>query len=271
MTSNLTLEVLISTMNRKDLSFLDHMFPDVNTSMYSILIINQTQFEEDLLSSHPKIRVINSKTFGLSKSRNLAIDNAVGDILLFSDDDVQYLPDFENTILKAYATYPEAALISFQFLNEQGDLAKLYPKREGYLTSSKRPLSSVELTFKRESAVSLNLRMDERFGLGSIFASGEEQLFKNAFLKNKLKTAYVAEPLLIHPGKTSASSLDKAKSIEATAAQKYMLYNNLTYLWLVKYVFFLFRQGYISFYDQVYAYNSGMKAISKLKALRDEN
>ncbi|WP_093366162.1 glycosyltransferase family 2 protein [Psychroflexus sediminis] len=258
-------------MNRKDLSFLDSLFPKLDTSLYSILIINQTQLEEDLVSTNPKIRVINSRTFGLSKSRNLAIDNAVGDILLFSDDDVIYLPDFQNLIFKAYKTYPEATLISFQFLNDHRDLAKVYPKREGYLKSSKRPLSSVEISFKRRHVLSFGIRMDERFGLGSIFPSGEEQLFKNAVLQNHLKTAYVAAPLLIHPGKTSASSLESKKSIEATTAQKYMLYNNWTYLWLVKYVFFLFRHKYISFYDQVKAYKTGMKAISKLKTLSDED
>ncbi|MBZ9786317.1 glycosyltransferase family 2 protein [Psychroflexus sp. CAK57W] len=264
------LEILISTMNRKDLSFLDSMFPDLNTSLYSILIINQTQHEEDLVSFNPKIRAINSREFGLSKSRNLAIENANGEILLIADDDIIYLKGFEETIYEAYRNYPEATLISFQFLNAARNLAKLYPKREGYLTSSKRPLSSVEISFKRMDIISFGIRMDERFGLGSIFPSGEEQLFKSAILQNNLKTAYVAEPLLIHPGKTSASCLESEKSIEATTAQKYMLYNNWTYLWLVKYVFFLFRHNYISFFEQIKAYSVGVKAISKFKKIENE-
>jgi len=267
----INLEILISTMNRKDLSFLHVMFPKLDTSRYSILIINQTKLDEDLESSNPKIRVINSREFGLSKSRNLAIENSIGDILLIADDDIQYLPDFEKIIFKAYDTYPEASLISFQFLNEDKQLAKFYPKKEGFIRSSKRPLSSVEISFKREDVMTFHIRMNKHFGLGSTFPCGEEQLFKRDFLQNNLNVAFVAKPILIHPGKTSASSLQSKKSIEATTAQKYMSYNNWTYLWLMKYVFFLFRHKYISFFDQIQAYRIGMEAILKLKRIQDEN
>lgn len=271
MKRELNLEILISTMNRKELSFLDYMFPKLDTSLYSLLIINQTNLEEDLKSSNPKIRVINSREFGLSKSRNLAIENAKGDILLIADDDIEYLPGFEKAILKAYEDYPEASLISFQFLDEHMKLGKLYPKKEGYLTSAKRPLSSVEISFRREAVMKFDIRMNTFFGLGSIFPSGEEQLFKNDFIKNNLKVAFLAQPILMHSGKTSASNLGSKESIEATTALKFLFYKNWVYLWLLKYVFFLFRHKYISFFGQIKAYKTGMKSIQKLKKIEDED
>lgn len=271
MSEDLSLEILISTMNRKDLSFLDFMFPTLDTSRYSILIINQTKYQEDLESSYPKIRVINSREFGLSKSRNLAIENAQGYILLIADDDIQYLPDFEKTIYKAYQTYPEASLISFQFINEHKELAKLYPKREGYITSTKRPLSSVEISFRRKVVMEFDIRMNQNFGLGSTFVCSEEQLFKSDFFKENLKVAFVAKPILIHKGKSSASNLGKQESIEATTAYKFIQYNNLVYLWLFKYVFFLFRHKYVSFFGQFKAYKIGMQAVKKLKRITNEN
>jgi glycosyltransferase involved in cell wall biosynthesis len=247
------------------------MFSEVDISLYSILIINQTSFEQDLESSNPKIRVINSRNFGLSKSRNLAIENSKGDILLLADDDVKYLPGFEQIILQAYKKYDQASLISFQFLNENEKLAKLYPKKEGYVISSKRPLSSVEICFRKKDLISCHIRMNEDFGLGTTFPSGEEQLLKRDFLMNNLKLAFVAKPILVHYGKTSASDLGNIKSIQATTALKYIQYNNMVYFWLVKYVFFLFRHNYISFLEQLVAYRAGMKGISELKKVRNEN
>ncbi|MFO7745075.1 MAG: glycosyltransferase family 2 protein [Psychroflexus sp.] len=271
MKTNPTLEILISTMNRKDLSFLEKMFPVLDLEQYQLLIINQTKLDEDLVSDVEGIRIINSREFGLSKSRNLAIENAKGDILVFADDDIEYLPGFDKTILKAYETYPKASLISFQFVNENNELAKYYPKKEGYIKSSKRPLSSVEITFKKKDIIDNGIRLNENFGLGSTFPCGEEQLFKRDFLQHNLKVAFVVKPIVIHTGKTSGSSLQAKKSIEANTAQKYIQYKKWTYLWMIKYVFFLFRHSYISFFGQIKAYRIGMKAISKLKKIKHED
>lgn len=271
MKKDLDLEILISTMNRKDLSFLDKMFPELNLSLYSLLIINQTHLKKDLTSSNPKVRVINSREFGLSKSRNLAIENAKGDILLIADDDIEYLPDFEKTIFKAYQTYPDASLISFQYINEYKKFGKLYPNKEGYIKSTKRPLSSVEISFKREDIIFHDIRMNEYFGLGTTLPSSEEQLFKYEILKKGLKVAYVSQPILKHKGKTKASSLGAPELIRATSAQKYLIYKNWVYVWLIKYVFFLYRHGYISFLSQQKAYSIGLDGVSEIKNTLNEN
>lgn len=271
MSENLSLEILISTMNRKDLSFLDFMFPTLDTSRYSILIINQTKYQEDLESSYPKIRVINSREFGLSKSRNLAIENAQGDILLIADDDIQYLPDFEKTIFKAYQTYPEASLISFQFLNENKKIVKLYPKNEGYLKSTKKHLTSFEMTFRSNIFMEYNISFDERFGIGSLFLCAEEQVLRYSILRNGLKVVFVPQAICIHSGQTTGETISQENMTKATTAYKYIQYNNLVYLWLFKYVFFLFRHKYVSFFGQFKAYKIGMEAVKKLKRITNEN
>ncbi|MBZ9650807.1 glycosyltransferase family 2 protein [Psychroflexus montanilacus] len=265
------LEILISTMNRKDLSFLEKMFPVLDLDQYQLLVINQTKLDEDLVSHDKRIRVINSREFGLSKSRNLAIENAIGDILLIADDDIEYLPGFKQIILKAYETYPEASLISFQFLDENGKLAKLYPRYTGYIKSNKRPLSSVEISIRKEDILQNEIWFDERFGIGATFPCSEEQVLRHQILKKGLGVAYVSEPICIHTGLTSGLKLSSASILEATTAYKFIQYNNLVYLWLVKYVFFLFRHTHISFFGQIRAYQTGVKAISKLKRLRNED
>jgi glycosyltransferase involved in cell wall biosynthesis len=227
--------------------------------------VNQTKLNEDLVSDVEGIRVINSREFGLSKSRNLAIENATGDILVIADDDIEYLPGFDKTILKAYETYPEASLISFQFLDEKGKLAKLYPRYTGYISSNKRPLSSVEISIRREDIIQNEIWFDKRFGLGTSLPCSEEQLFKQDIIIQGLKAAYIDQPILSHKGKTSSSDMGKPELVRATTAYKFLMYKHWTYLWLMKYVFFLYRHTYISFLGQIRAYKYGIRGISELK------
>ncbi|AFU67210.1 glycosyltransferase, group 2 family [Psychroflexus torquis ATCC 700755] len=264
------LEIMISTMNRSDLSFLGGIFPEMDLSSYSILIVNQTKLNQDLVSTTEGIRVINSREFGLSKSRNLAIENAIGDILVIADDDIEYLPDFDKTILRAYKKYDQASLISFQFLDENDQLQKKYPKSEGYTTSTKQPLSSVEMTFRVKDVREKGIRMNENFGLGTSFPSAEEQIFKDSLLRHSLRVAFHAKPILKHSGKISASNQGAPGFIRAITAQKFLTHRHWTYLWLFKYVFFLYRYDFISFFEQLRAFKIGFKAIHEIKTLEHE-
>jgi glycosyltransferase involved in cell wall biosynthesis len=265
-----TLEIIISTMNRSDLSFLRGMFPDMDLSSYSILIINQTKLNQDLVSITEGIRVINSREFGLSKSRNLAIENAIGDILVVADDDIEYLPGFDKTILQAYKDYDQASLISFQFLNDNKEFAKFYPKKEGYLSSKRHYLTSFEMTFKKSDILKNQIYFNEYFGLGARFVCAEEQVLRNDIQNKNLKAVYKAKAICIHPGKTSGFNQGTPGFIRAITAQKYLVYKNWTYLWLLKYVLFLYRYEYISFFEQPKAYQIGVKAINEIKTLEHE-
>ncbi|WP_245539765.1 glycosyltransferase family A protein [Psychroflexus tropicus] len=258
-------------MNRKDLSFVDAMFPVLDLSRYRLLIINQTRLEEDLISNVEGIRVINSREFGLSKSRNLGIENASGDILLIADDDIEYLPDFDKTILEAYQTYNEASLISFQFLADRPEYMKCYPKKDGYTKSRKQSLTSFEISFLRADIQSNKIIMNENFGLGAVFPSAEEQVFKDDVLKKGLKIAYVAKPIVKHFGKTTGYDQSDVDFIRAITAQKFLSYGTYSYLWLFKFVFFLYRHRYISFFEQVKAYQTGMRAILEIKEINNES
>jgi len=264
MKTNPTLEILISTMNRKDLSFLEKMFPVLDLEQYQLLIINQTKLDEDLVSDVEGIRVINSREFGLSKSRNLAIENATGDILVIADDDIEYLPNFKKTILEAYEKYNQASLISFQYLDKHSALSKIYPKKEGYIKHTKQYLSSVEMTFKASHIQEHKLRFNVDFGLGAKFVCAEEQLLRHEVISRGLKVVFVGTPILIHKGKTSASDMGRPNLIRATTAYKYLVYKNWAYIWLFKYVFFLYRHDCIPFVDMLKAYRYGQEGILEI-------
>ena len=125
----MVLEILISTMNRDNLSFLDKMFVNTNLHDYKILIINQTSEDKLLKSENEHVRVVNSFGYGLTQSRNLAIQHALGDICLIADDDVEYTKDFGDIIKQAFKNYTDASIIKFKIDTFCGNSYKSYPKK----------------------------------------------------------------------------------------------------------------------------------------------
>ena len=135
--NDLKLEILVSTMYRTSLSFLFQMFPCHNLETLNILIVNQTLKGNELKSDFENIRILNSYNQGLSFSRNLAINNAIGDICLIADDDVEFLPDFDQTILRSFSKRKLVSVILFKIATFSGKAYKNYPKDSKRLSKKK--------------------------------------------------------------------------------------------------------------------------------------
>lgn len=207
------LEILVSTMNRNSLDFLIPMFPFCHFSHFSILIVNQTEENKLLVSDFPSIRVINSFEKGLSKSRNLALKNAIGKIVLIADDDVIYMNDFDTKIIQAYNQYDNKAVISFCIEKPNGLLFKKYSP------NAKKNLSLMELFNVLSIEISLNklildklgITFDENFGLGSEFQMGEEAVFLSDIKNKNQRIAFVPSVIVIHSEISSTEKIDFSK------------------------------------------------------------
>lgn len=200
------IEILIATMNMVSLDFLKPMFPFSTFTNFTILIINQTEKDKILVSDYLNIRVINSFEKGLSKSRNLALENAVGKILVIADDDVVYQNDFVEKIIAAYNKFQQATVVTFCAINPNGSYLKKYP------TVSKKQLntfdvfnvSSIEMTINKEKLDSIGTRFDENFGLGSEFEMGEEAVFLMDLKHKNEQIAFENKTLVAHEGLTTS-------------------------------------------------------------------
>lgn len=271
MASNYTsqdLEILISTTNRNTLDFLIPMFPFSHFSVFSILIINQTSKDQILVSDFPSVRVINSFEKGLSKSRNAAIQNASKKIGLFADDDIVYTADFSSQIVTAFSTL-DASVITF---NHQriGVAHAQNAATTTFLHDSKTiwNVFSIEIAFKISDVKDNNLRFDEHFGLGADFETAEELLFLRSVLQSKIKAAYFPAVVVSHALLTSGDDQGSDKLVFARAALSYKLYKQLAYLWLPKYLFFLYRYNYMSLSEIPQKLKSGFSGIKKYKELQ---
>lgn len=184
------LEILLSCMHQNDASIIHRTCIQGN-----VLMVNQCDYDSkeqfELKNKDGVIcsaRIINTKERGLSKSRNMALKNAKGDICLICDDDEILYEDYEKKIIQAFVDNPEAAVIAFQ-IDDTGKTYFTKKKKLNYLTSLK--IASWQIAFRRQCIITNKIQFDEAFGSGISKAGGEENIFLYDCLHNKLKLLFV--------------------------------------------------------------------------------
>jgi len=246
-------EILLSTMFQTDLGFLDQIFCNNTINDYNILIINQTTESKILQSNVTNIRVINSFKRGTAASRNLALNNAKGDICLIADDDIIYEKDFDKTILNEFKNYPDAYLLSFEASNLNKIPHQNYPKPQLHNKKSLKRIHNIVMSFKLNDVKKNNIYYNEYFSLGGKFGNGEEYLFLRNALSKRLKAYHVNKNIVIHESYSSGKNMGSDSIIHMKGAQKNHFHNDLyAYAWVFKYVFFLIRKKYITV-NQLYS------------------
>lgn len=268
--NGIMLEVLVSTMNRRSLAFLTKMFPYHDINHLNILIINQTKKGTNLVSKKKNIRVINSFERGLSKSRNLAIQNSIGDICLIADDDVEYFSDFQDTVIQAFNEIKNTSIIRFKIDTFEGEEYKPYPQISKQIFKKKDLLdsSSIEIAFKRHPIVNNNIKFNILFGLGSYFKSGEEYLFLKEARDQNLLIYFKNKSIVKHALKRSTSNIGHDNFVKAQAALYFEDYKFLSYVFLLKFIFFLFRNGIIPLNQISSKFFTGIHGINDYRKLK---
>lgn len=194
------IEFLVSTTNRTDLHFLNKIFEHVKGD-YSILVINQCidiPVPDSIVSDKENVRVLSVSERGTSRSRNLAIQNAIGDICTFTDDDLIYSSDVLSVVQAAFSQI-DSDIITFQTAICGSDV-KMKSYRDTSFKHNKRTILAVgdwEIFFKKESIGSI--RLDERFGLGCEFPACEYHIFLMDCYKEGLKIHYEPHAVVCHP------------------------------------------------------------------------
>lgn len=178
-------EVLISAMSQSDLSLFEKT--GVTTDG---LIINQC--DENAFQKREECgrqyKMISTTERGLSRSRNMALENAQGDYCLLCDDDELLYEGYEEKIVDAYKKYPDADIICFKVILE-GKTYSNKPYKIGYLKALR--VSSVQISMKLDSIKKAGILFDKGYGSGTPMGSGEENIFFYDCLKKKLKAYYV--------------------------------------------------------------------------------
>ena len=144
---------------------------------------------------------------GLSRSRNRALDLASEEICLFGDDDQVYVPDVCARIEDAFARHPQADIITFMEKTAPGGpWRKPYPgRRRSHSVLSVGKVRMPEIAFRLSRVKEAGLRLDETFGVGARYVSGDELLFLLDALRSGLKLIFLPELISYHPMNSTAA------------------------------------------------------------------
>lgn len=259
-------EILLSTQHRTSLDFLNPMFAKASLKNANILIVNQTDRGNELVSNQANVRVINSYEKGSPLSRNLAIENAKGEICLFADDDIIYFENYLNTILDTYNDNPEADLITFEAVDNDNVRYMKYAK-EGRYDGKEFYVNTYVISFKREAVQKSKTLFNPLFGVGSVFPGSTEFFFMQKAFKNGLNMFHKEVFLVKHPDVSSGKKQGSDGAVFSKTARYYYLMGNKSLFWLVKYILFLIRHKYIKPNDAYKKFKVGVSAIKTYKQL----
>lgn len=200
-----TICVLISCMNQHDYKIVERS--KVQTDC---VVVNQCDknavFEYDFQNKYGKlchVKFISTTERGLSKSRNMALRNATADICQICDDDEELDDDYEEHIIEAYQTIPEAAAILFKIKRNDG-YPQVFPNEATSLSMIQLfKSSSQQITFRKQEVNDIHLFFDEKMGSGTGNGGGEEVKFLlNLKRANKKVFFYPALIAAVNPGES---------------------------------------------------------------------
>lgn len=245
------IEILIATMDRDDLAFLETMFSlPLSSINFKILVVNQS-LDRKITSQYPLIRVINDPNYGLCRSRNIAIEQSIGNYLWILDDDVQLVTGWLEKITAAIERYPDYAALTFKAQSPDGSDMRAYATY-GFDYSKKHiegnPVS-FEIVLNKNRLQSTGIRFNELFGLGAPFPLCEEQLLFYSLLQAGERMRFIPSIIVVHPKESSGTNPIVDKVIYARGAMASWLEQPI-FLFKHKYAFFLWRQGYINSWNQ---------------------
>lgn len=181
--TNVPFEIIMSCMHQEG-------FDIVNKSQIQcpILIVNQCDKNEIITANdRQNCRMICTTERGLSRSRNMAMKNAEGEIVLLADDDEIFVPNVQNLILNAFEM-TGADIIAFDLGNYEKNIKKRIHRLNRFQTLR---ISSCQVAMRIDSIRKADLDFDINLGAGTPNGGGEESKFLWDAHKKGLIICYV--------------------------------------------------------------------------------
>jgi len=180
-------QVLLSAMYLEGYDYINslHISSDC-------LVVNQCESNhKEVISEKTRvITYIETTERGLSKSRNMAIENADADVCILCDNDVEYVENYESLICDAFHNYPDADIIIFYIKRKEKPKPNYKTIRSmNYLSVMK--IFSPEIAFRRQIIEEKQIRFHELFGAGAHYYMGEENIFLYDCLRAGLNIKYI--------------------------------------------------------------------------------
>lgn len=188
MSKELSIQVLVSTMNQKDYSLLDKM-----NIQSDAIVINQVDRDKIDLFDYKghQIKWISMSQRGIGLSRNTALMNSTADIVLFADDDMEYVDGYAENVVRAFMEYDKADIICFNInlMNSNKNIGihrnNTKDKKLHFYNSMR--YGATLIAARRKALWRERISFSMLFGGGAEFNSGEDSLFIKDCHNSKLQ------------------------------------------------------------------------------------
>lgn len=191
----------------KDLDYLFDSFDRQTYKNFEVIVGSQSNYDEinKLLEKHNfEYKHVFAGGTGCAKSRNATMDLATGNVYTFTDDDCWYRDDALELVKKYFDEHnPDIAIFQhYDPIKEKSTIN--YPKEEILGLSRLQTLkqATLDMWFNSESIDPHTHKFDERFGIGTDYNSGEENIYiMDAYNEGKRKMFYFPQIIAYHPYK----------------------------------------------------------------------
>lgn len=179
----MTVQALIPTMHQTDYSVVDKM--NIRTDA---VVVNQCDsFSKDCFEHlGRKIDFYFLPERGVGLSRNFSLMRATGDIVLFSDDDIKYYDNYEEQIINAFESVPDADIIAFNLDFKGGTRYRKTIKKIKKVRYKSGSFGAARIAVKLDSIRKNNICFSLLFGGGAKYSAGEDVLFVTDALRSGL-------------------------------------------------------------------------------------
>lgn len=177
-------EVLVAALNKEPESLAKQMNIESDC-----LIVNQCDKDEwkEFAHNGHTVRVLSMKKRGVGISRNAAIENSVGDILLFSDQDIVYEKGYEEAIVNEFENNPEAHMIVFNIDIDKSRRTYFNTERKRVHLFNCGRYGAVSFAVKKDVLIKSGIKFSLLFGGGAKYSAGEDSLFIREIIKSGYK------------------------------------------------------------------------------------
>ncbi len=180
----MTLQLLVSCVGQDVHSLCKQM----NIGSDAIIVNQKSAYAEETFNHNGHlIKALSMDEKGVGLSRTTALQRASADVVLFSDEDIVYEPDYEKKVLEQFELHPEIDMILFN--------VRVCDERRTYWTENEHrvhlwncgryPAYSIAVRTRRLHEVGLTYHL--WFGGGALFSNGEDSLFLSDALKKGMK------------------------------------------------------------------------------------
>ncbi len=194
------------------------LLPDFEPDVEILVLIQNPDGILDVpVPQRPDVRVVNVPSYGVAKSRNVAIREARGEYLVFADDDIRFISEGLRSVIHHLESHT-CDLVLGQAVGDDGQLRKKYPNRtESLNLFNSARAATYEMVVRVDAVQSRKVTFDENFGAGVTNYLGDEYIFIVDLLRAGSSADFLPITLAQHPTHSSGSGWGSKRDLRARA------------------------------------------------------